>query len=212
MLIFSFGVGILHLFAGLAISFYTKWKLKQRLDAVFDVGSWYLLLLGAVILIAGPMLGFADSIANMLSQIGKYMAIAGAVMVVLFTSRDSKNIFARFGAGLYNLYGISGYLSDILSYSRLLALSLATGVIAQVVNTMGSMGGDSIAGAIILTVVFLLGHTLNIAINLLGSFVHTNRLQYVEFFAKFYEGSGRLFSPLRTHTRYIKLKEDQMHG
>ena len=88
--------------------------------------------------------------------------------------------------GLYDIYGITSWLSDVLSYSRLLALGLATGVIAQVVNSMASMMGDGILGAIFFIVVFIIGHTLNLAINLLGAYVHTNRLQYVEFFGKFY--------------------------
>lgn len=97
----------------------------------------------------------------------------------------------------------------MLSYSRLLALGLATGVIASVINTMGAMLGSGIIGAIGFTVVFLVGHTLNLAINLLGAYVHTNRLQFVEFFGKFYEGGGRAFTPFcAATTKYIKFKEE----
>ena len=91
------------------------------------------------------------------------------------------------------LYNITGWLSDALSYSRLLALGLATGVIASVFNQMGSMLGGGIVGAVIFIIVFLIGHTFNLAINLLGAYVHTCRLQYVEFFGKFYEGGGKTF-------------------
>ena len=106
------------------------------------------------------------------------------------------------------MYGVTGYLSDILSYSRLLALGLATGVIATVVNSMGSMLGGGIVGAIVFILVFFVGHTLNLAINLLGAYVHTNRLQFVEFFGKFYEGGGRAFQPFAVHTQYYNIKED----
>ena len=73
---------------------------------------------------------------------------------------------------------------------------------------MGSMGGGGIFGAIMFILVFLVGHTLNIGINLLGAYVHTNRLQFVEFFGKFYEGGGRAFSPFAAHTKYYKFKEE----
>ena len=105
---------------------------------------------------------------------------------------------------MYELYNVTGYLSDILSYSRLLALGLATGVIANVFNKMGSMMGGGVLGAVLFTVIFVIGHTMNIGINLLGAYVHTNRLQFVEFFGKFYEGGGRKFSPFRAETRYFE--------
>ena len=101
------------------------------------------------------------------------------------------------------------YLSDVLSYSRLLALGLATGVIASVVNQMGSMGGKSIGGVILFIVVFVIGHTFNMAINLLGAYVHTCRLQYVEFFGKFYEGGGQPFQPFKLKTKYVDIKEEK---
>ena len=87
-------------------------------------------------------------------------------------------------------------------------MGLATGVIASVFNQMGSMAGGGVVGAIVFTLVFVVGHTLNIAINLLGAYVHTNRLQYVEFFGKFYEGGGRKFNPFSVKTKYYKIRED----
>src|SRR5690606_34589939 len=99
-----------------------------------------------------------------------------------------------------------------LSYSRLLALGLATGVIATVINQMGAMGGNGIFGTILFIIVFLIGHSINIGINLLGAYVHTNRLNFVEFFSKFYEGGGSEFTPFGVHTKYFKLKEETYHG
>ena len=133
----------------------------------------------------------------------------GALGIIAFSGRDSRNPFKRLLKGLYGVYGVTSYLSDILSYSRLLALGLATGVIATVFNKMGTMLGGGVGGAILFTVVFLIGHTLNIGINLLGAYVHTNRLQFVEFFGKFYEGGGRGFSPFGAHTKYFKFKEEK---
>ena len=92
---------------------------------------------------------------------------------------------------------------------RLLALGLATGVIASVVNQMGSMLGKSVFGVILFIVVFIVGHAMNLAINLLGAYVHTNRLQFVEFFGKFYEGGGKPFEPFHAETKYVDIKEEK---
>jgi V/A-type H+-transporting ATPase subunit I len=130
-------------------------------------------------------------------------------MLVLTAGRDSKNIVGKLGIGLYGLYNTaSGWLSDILSYSRLLALGLCTGVIATVVNILGTIPDDKAVKLIMLIPVFIFGHVVNMAINLIGTYVHTNRLQYVEFFSKFYEGGGRSFTPLKANTKYYKVRED----
>ena len=102
----------------------------------------------------------------------------------------------------------SGYLSDILSYSRLLALGLATGCIGSVVNMLAVMVDGPVIKVIVFVIVFILGHSLNMAINVLGAYVHTNRLQFVELFSKFYEGGGRAFKPFKQNTKYFKLKEE----
>ena len=124
------------------------------------------------------------------------------------SGRSSKNPVLRLALGAYDIYNLTGWLSDVLSYSRLLALGLATGVIAQVVNQMGSLFGKGIVGAIGFALVFVIGHALSLAINLLGAYVHTNRLQYVEFFGKFSEGGGRAFVPFESDTKYVDIKEE----
>ena len=124
--------------------------------------------------------------------------------------RSSKNFVVRIMKGAYALYGITSYLSDFMSYSRVLALGLATGVISQVFNRMASMvGGSGNPIAIVLMIlVLVVGHVFNIGISLIGCYVHTCRLQYVEFFGKFYEGGGKAFSPLAVNTKYFKFKEE----
>jgi len=209
LLLFSFLLGIIHLFVGLAINFKITWDEGKKSDAICDTIPTYLLVLGAAPLAAGILIPVPD----MVSTIGKYMALIGVVLIVLTSGRSSKNIIARLGLGIYGLYNVaSGYLSDILSYSRLLALGLATGSIAGVINLMGTMPSNLFVKAILLTVVFIVGHPLNMAINLLGAYVHTNRLQFVEFFSKFYEGGGRAFNPLKVNSKYIKFKENVNNG
>ncbi len=89
-----------------------------------------------------------------------------------------------------------------------MALGLATGVIASVINQMGAMKGGGILSAIVFILVFIIGHSINMGINLLGAYVHTNRLTFVEFFGKFYEGGGKEFMPFSLNTKYYKLEEE----
>ncbi|MBP3700826.1 MAG: V-type ATP synthase subunit I, partial [Lachnospiraceae bacterium] len=183
-----------------------------------SVVLWYALLIGLILIllpsdIFASMAGTTIVFPAWLKAVSKWMAIGGAVGIVLMSARDNKNFALRIALGAYDLYGASSWLSDVLSYSRLLALGLATGVIASVINTMdamlaGALGGGILA-AIVFAIIFVVGHTLNLAINLLGAYVHTNRLQFVEFFGKFYEGGGKAFKPFSASTtKYIKFKEE----
>ena len=167
-----------------------------------------MLLIGLILLFLPSSL-FA-SIAQMtivfpeaLNLLAKILAAAGAVGIVLMSGRANRNPALRIALGAYDLYNVTGWLSDVLSYSRLLALGLATGVIASVINQM-----NNVIGVIFFIIIFIIGHSMNLAINLLGAYVHTNRLQFVEFFGKFYEGGGRPFHPFRENTKYAEVKEE----
>ena len=213
LLVFSFLLGIIHLFAGLGVQFYQCAKAGRWKDAIYDVVFWYLLVGGGIVYLltmemTTEMLGLGFTLPEPVGTISAICAGIGAVGVLFTAGRESKNPGKRLLKGIYGLYNVSGYLSDILSYSRLLALGLATGVIASVFNQMGAMVGGGVVGAIVFTLVFLIGHTLNIGINVLGAYVHTNRLQYVEFFGKFYEGGGKKFNPFAAHTKYYKIREE----
>ncbi len=213
LLLFSLGVGLVHLFTGLFLKGYTSIKNGDVMGAVIDTGCWFLFLIGLLLLlipssifagIAGVQIVFPSAV-NLLAKV---ITIVGALGLLLFSARDKKNPGLRIALGAYELYGVTSWLSDVLSYSRLLALGLATGVIAQVINQIGSMGGKSVIGVIMFILVFIIGHTLSLAINLLGAYVHTNRLQYVEFFGKFYEGGGSPFTPFKENTKYVDIKEE----
>ena len=167
---------------------------------------------GIVYLLTMPMitgmLSLGFTFGPTVATVSGAMAIAGCIGVVLTGGRESRNWFKRILKGAYSAYGVSSYLSDVLSYSRLLALGLASGVISTVFNKMGSMLGATWYGVLLFIAVFLVGHAMNLAINVLGSYVHTNRLQFVEFYGKFYDGGGRKFTPFRENTKYYKVKED----
>lgn len=208
LLLYSFGLGILHLFLGVAVSGKMAWDEGRRLDAVLDTVPVYLTIAGAAPLAASVLV----SVSAALKSVGTYLLIAGVVMLVLTSGRSSKSILGKFFGGLYALYNTAtGYLGDIMSYSRLLALGLATGSIAGVINLIGTMPQNMAVKAVLLVVVFIVGHTANLAINLLGAYVHTDRLQFVELFSKFYTGGGREFSPLTVNTKYIKFKEENFN-
>ena len=191
----SLGLGVVHLYFGIGLQAYRNIRDGNILDAILDQGIWYTLLTGLMMLLLPST-----------AVIGKYLAIAGAVGMVLFAGRSKKNIIMRLLSGTLSLYGVTGFLGDVLSYLRLFALGLATGVIGAVVNSMALMVGGSLIGNIFMTLFLILGHTFNLGINTLGAYVHSSRLQYVEFFGKFYEGEGKPFIPFKMRTKYIVQK------
>ena len=203
LLIFSLILGAIHLFIGMGIQAYMYIRDGQAVDAICDIFLWYVLLIGLVLFAVGGMA------APVLTTVGKIMSIVGAVGIFATGGRKKKGVIGKITGGFGALYGITSYLSDVLSYSRLLALGLATGVVAQVINTLGSLAGGGVLGAVILTVALVFGTIFNLAINALGAFVHSCRLQYVEFFGKFYTGGGREFRPFARKTKYVKIVKDQ---
>ncbi len=162
-----------------------------------------LLLIGFAVLAAGMVT------TPVLITVGAVIALACAVGLVLTQGRGKKGIVGKAIGGLASLYDITGYISDLLSYSRLLALGLTTGVMAQVFNMLATMMGTNVLGIVFMVVIFIVGHLVNIGLNALGAYVHTMRLQYVEMFSKFYEGGGKEFEPFSLNTKYIKIQEDK---
>lgn len=207
LLLFSFLFGIVHLFFGVAASMVKMWKVGNKVGAICDGIPVFLLITGIAPI--GANIIKAETFSASVTSVAKWIALAGVILIVATSGRSSKNIVGKLGLGLYGLYNAaSGWLSDILSYSRLLALGLCTGVIATVINILGTIPDDKTTKLILLIPVFIFGHLVNMAINLIGTYVHTNRLQYVEFFAKFYDGGGRSFTPLKNNNKYFNVRED----
>ena len=188
-LVISLVAGVIHLVAGMAVKFYILCKEGKIFSAIFDVGSYWVLFGGIGLIFVDTVVGF--SVLGM-----------GALMIVATQGRAQKNPLMKVLMGLKGLYDLVSYASDLLSYCRILALGLAAGVIAQVVNLIATMGGPTVPGFILMIFVMLIGHVLNIGINLLGAFVHTSRLQYLEFFSKFYEDGGTPFEPAVPSEKY----------
>ena len=141
-------------------------------------------------------------------NIGMVIVAASAVGLILTQGRSKKGIFGKLIGGIASLYDITSYISDLLSYSRLLALGLTTGVMAQVFNMLSTLMGTGVLGIIYMIVIFLVGHAITIGLNALGSYVHTMRLQYVEMFSKFYDGGGKLFEPFSLSSKNFKIKNN----
>ena len=200
LLIFGLALGVVHIYTGMTIRLISLCKSGKVLDALFDVGLWMVTIAALLLLLTGTAMDMSPLIA-----VGAWVAVGGAAGLILTQGRHKKGI-GKVISGIASLYDITSYASDILSYSRLMALGLATGVLAQVVNMLGTMS-DGVVGVLIFIVVFLFGTTISLAMNALGAYVHTIRLQYVEFFSKFYQGGGRLFKPFAAKTRYFRFKK-----
>jgi len=191
-LMLSLVLGFIQVWFGTLLNMINGLKKKLYLQSIFVQGGWLVLLpcLALYLMTKGGLWGI--------------LTIIGASGVVFFSS-PSRNPLSRFFGGLYNLYDISRYLADVLSYSRLLALGLATSVIAMVVNTLCQTAlGIPWLGWLLAALIFVGGHLFNLGISFLGGFVHSMRLQFVEFFSKFFKSGGKPFKPLELESKYVE--------
>lgn len=202
MLVFSLALGVVQILFGIILQMALRIKNKEYVSAILDDGIWFFFLSSLVFLIVSSALGLETV------KIASNMSIGGAVALVLTQGRHKKNIFAKFFSGLLSLYKVSGYMGDTLSYSRLLALGMSTTIIGSVINILAGMvkGGIPILGVVLMIVLLIFGHLFNLIIGTLGAFVHSTRLQMVEFFSKFYEGGGREFQPYKRQAEYTIIK------
>lgn len=192
MLIVSLAIGGLHIITGLLIKAYDDIRHKRYFDALFDQFSWIMILVGIGMLFVPAT-----------NTIGMALAITGAAIILLTGGRKSKGVLGKVVGGLGGLYNITGYLSDILSYSRILALSLSSAVIGWVMNLLAGMFAGSVFGYILAAIIFVIGHVFNIVMGILSAYVHDLRLHFIEFFNRFYQGGGYAFEPLSLKLQYI---------
>lgn len=185
-------LGFIQVMLSTFLSLVREYRSGNRVGAIAVKGGWLLLLPALVgyLVLKKPVFGI--------------LALVGASGIVFFSSK-SRNPLARFFSGLYALYGISGYLADTLSYSRILALGLSTGVIAMVVNNLFQIAWKiPYVGWLAAILIFIGGHLFNLGISFLGAFVHSMRLQFVEFFTRFYQAGGKPFKPLKLESKYVE--------
>lgn len=203
MLGFSLALGVVQILFGITLQMIHKIMNRQVMDAILDDGLWIYFLSALIFLIVSSA-AFPSAV-----KLASNLSIAGAVLMVLTQGRHKKTIIQKFLSGILSLYKLSGYMGDILSYSRLLALGMSTTIIGSVINILAGMvkGGIPILGIILMVILLIFGHTFNLVIGTLSAFVHSTRLQMVEFFSKFYEGGGREFRPFKREAEFTILKE-----
>ena len=193
VMIGSLVLGVIQVFTGMAISVVEKFRKGDPLDAVFDEISWWVIIGGG----AWAALGGGTP--------AKVILILGGLMLLVGGTRKAKG-FGKVTSAVGIVYnGVSGFFSDILSYVRLMALMLSGSVIASVFNTLGATFNNVIPFVII----SLVGNALNLALNLLGCYVHTLRLQCLEFFGRFYKEGGRPFKPLTVDTNFVEVLKEE---
>lgn len=207
VLVISLIIGVVQLGAGYACLAVQNWRRGKVADGILDGFVWTLFSLGAALAIVGFI---TEAGVPVLAYVGGICAGVCLVVAMLTAGRKEK-LLGKFTKGFGAAYGIINYASDILSYARLYGLMLSGAVIAQIVSdySIQFITGGNIALAILGVVLMVVGHGFNLAIGLLGAYIHDARLQYVEFYGKFYEGEGELFAPLgskQAHT-YLVLGE-----
>jgi V/A-type H+-transporting ATPase subunit I len=194
----AYGLGILQLWLAVVLGGINKWKQGKKREALFGSTS-----LGSIVILSLLYGAFPESswILSLLSLLG--------VLLIFGFAPSSGNIFIRFLLGILGVVNeLVSWLSNVLSYSRLFALGLATGVIALAFNSIATTISGILPGVLgvpIMLLILLFGHTLNVGLNLLGAFIHSARLQFVEFFGGFFEGGGKTFTPLKRKSKYLFL-------
>jgi len=202
ILIASIAMGAFQIFFGLGVKGYMLIRDGKPMDAIYDVVTWYFALVGAFLFLGGSSVGLSLATINT----GKWVMIAGMVALVLTQGRQSKGIGAKLGGGLYGLYGISSYIGDLVSYSRIMAIGLAGGFIASAFNMLIRMMPFPV-NIILGVFIFVFAQTFNLLLSALSAYVHSARLQYVEYFSKFYQGGGKAFKAFKPKNQYVRVEK-----
>jgi len=210
-LLISLGIGVLNQFYGIIMKIYTEYHRRNYQAALFDGGLWLVVLPGLILLVARL---FAPQLPTWVTRTGLIMVAAGAAGLVLTQGRHEKSFAAKAIIGFVSIYGILGsygataFIGDTLSYCRLLALGLTTSIVGMCFNIIAGLARDiPVAGVAAFGVVLLVGHVFNFLISILGAFVHSARLIFVEFFGRFYEIGGVRFHALGTSERVRVIDE-----
>ena len=199
--ILSLGIGFVQVAFGYFLGFIKAVRQGRIFEGISNKLSWDFFWIAILIF------GFSFKVPKLqsLKLISGIVVIASAGLILFGSGGPSRNWFFRVAKGGFNFYqGFMGTISDIISYSRLMALGLVTAGIAMAVNIFVELVGKiPVIGIVLGALIFIGGHLFSVGINVLGAYVHTLRLQYAEFFTKFFEGGGEKFEPFRKKAKYI---------
>ena len=194
LIVMSLVIGGISLFTALGVKGYMYLRDGKPMDAFYDVGFMYMAVGGAI------------ALALTKSPIAKWVMIIGIVGILLFAGRDAASIGGRLGSGAYEVYGLTGWIGDFVSFLRLMALVLSGGFVAYSVNIIVKMlAGGGIGGIIAGAIIFIVFQLFNMFLSYLSAYVHGLRLIYVEMFNKFYEGGGVKFREMIEDTKFVKI-------
>jgi V/A-type H+-transporting ATPase subunit I len=200
----ALALGYIQLQFGLMVALGFNLKEKKFIAALCDQVTWLVMLNCLGVFLASKLGAMPASLGSLCGKI----ALVPAAMILLFSEREG-TFFGRLGMGMYNLFSTIFWMGDILSYLRLMALGMVTGGLAMAINVIAGIAKDVPYGIgyVLMILVLIGGHTFNLVLNALGAFVHTLRLQYVEFFPKFFTGGGKAFEPLASRYKYIYINK-----
>ena len=194
LIVMSLIIGGISLFTALGVKGYMYLRDGKPMDAFYDVGFMYMAVGGAI------------ALALTKSPIAKWVMIIGIFGILLFAGRDAASIGGRLGSGAYDVYGLTGWIGDFVSFLRLMALVLSGGFVAYSVNIIVKMvAGAGIGGLIAGAIIFIVFQLFNMFLSYLSAYVHGLRLIYVEMFNKFYEGGGVKFREMIEDTKFVKI-------
>ncbi|MGN1061485.1 MAG: V-type ATP synthase subunit I, partial [Candidatus Scatosoma sp.] len=203
VLIISMEIGVVQILAGYLCRAVQRWRRGDVFGGIFEGVVWAVFSAGVFLAIIGFV---EESNLPVLQKVGGITAGVSLVIAVLTAGRGEK-FFGKFTKGFGAAYGVINYASDVLSYARLYGLLLSGAVVANIIsaNAVRWITGGNVIAAVGGVLLMLAGHAFNLAMNLLGAYIHDARLQYVEFFGRFYEGEGELFKPLGSAQKYVYL-------
>lgn len=201
----ALGLGVFQVMVGMMLKIYSEARNNRLIDGVRDQGPWLFMFVVGIAYVA-TVTGYLDVLP---ATVYGNLAWVGVAMILIAGALASGNVFQRILSALLGLYAGVAHFSDVLSYSRLLALGLATSALAYAVNLIASMvSGVPYVGFLLAGIILLIGHLFTLVINTLGAFIHSARLQFVEFFGKFIAGTGKEFAPLKRSETYVTIIDE----
>lgn len=216
-IILSIFLGICHIMVGVGCNMATKYKHGQKLSAWLADFPWLFVFVGLVVAIWNSAVDMASyepyqvlKLPQTVSNVGLYVCLAALAVGVVFAGVDVQGVKGKVTKSFGTLYGLINYFSDAMSYIRVFGLMLSSALIGQVVNMLaGMVTGSGGIGYVFAAIILIAFHLFNLVMGILSVYIHNGRLQYVEFFGKFYEGDGQLFVPFGSDTKYTLLQKQQ---